>query len=574
MANFLYEPLFLKYRPQSLKDVLGQSSVKETLVKAIENQKIVHAYLLTGPRGSGKTSSARILAKSLNCSNADDQKSPTVFPCGTCESCITIANSSSVDVVEIDAASHGHVEDARKLIEKVNLASIAGKYRVYIIDEVHMLTTSAFNALLKVIEEPPEKVVFILATTEVDKVPKTIASRCQQLRFKPISSNDCMERLRYVADKEQININDAALRLIVRHADGAMRDALSLLDQIGVFTEEAQVIDEKKVLELIGSIAQEELAKILQAIAKRNLTEVLELNDELLAAGKDPVSIIQGLNSFVIETLEAKNSNALEIDLSFESFELVQIADALAELEIKLKQSNNNKNLLRAALVKLCHRQDFLVVKDLLTRIEKLENGSVAPKAASAPQPSFKPANIYTAPTPTPVAAVSLSTNTSSDQQGGFLDYLSPSSRGMYISSQASLTEVSGNSALIMIPTKFKFLKSKLEQRADELKIAIAKHHSTEISILQIEISDQVPEAMPSISSRVEAPEPKKKLNEPQRNPLEGLVCAPLGSVTETDDAVELAKLDQLPNSDDYARSRMKEIIDVAINTFGAKVLS
>ncbi len=303
MANNHYQPLFLKYRPQRLEDILGQNSVKDTLINAIKNSKIVHAYLLTGPRGSGKTSTARILAKSLNCLQPLDGLSPTVSPCGTCQSCLGIINSSSTDVVEIDAASHGGVDDARRLIEKVNLASIAGKYRIYIIDEVHMLTKEAFNALLKTIEEPPANVVFILATTEVDKVPKTIASRCQQLRFKPITINDCCERLNFVATKEQINIDDEVIRVIADHSDGAMRDALSLLDQLSVFSNKTDAVDINRVLEILGTVALKELNELVTNILKRNPQALLDQVDQLLAAGRDALLITKELTNYFLTLL-------------------------------------------------------------------------------------------------------------------------------------------------------------------------------------------------------------------------------------------------------------------------------
>jgi len=510
-----YEPLFLRYRPQSLADVLGQSSIKETLINAINNSKIVHAYLLTGPRGSGKTSTARILAKSLNCTAGLDGKSPTVEPCGKCESCVSITNSSSIDVTEIDAASHGRVEDARKLIDKVGFASVSGKYRVYIIDEVHMLTTAAFNALLKIIEEPPANVVFVLATTEVDKVPKTISSRCQQLRFKPISPLDCLERLEYVSAQESINIANEALKLIASHADGAMRDALSLLDQLSVFSEEDKTITEDKVLEIIGAIPSEDLEKLASNILSRNPNELISKLDDLLNKGKDSSSIVQELSGYFLEVLEEKNSEApkekFENILSIldnekiENFEIVQILDSLTELEIRMKQSVQNKNLLKAWLIKVCHRADILVAKDLLERIKRLEEGAPRASSTSRSEPSpqqFKPSapKIQSASPSqkspeTRVESIankpsqSEATNGASSAHSGFLDYLSPGSKGMFISSQAQLVKVDSGTAYVQMPNKFSFLKTKLEARADEFLTAISKDAGTEITSFNIELT-------------------------------------------------------------------------------------
>lgn len=514
MANNSYQPLFLKYRPQALEDILGQNSVKETLVNAIKNQKIVHAYLLTGPRGSGKTSSARILAKSLNCLEPCDKQSPTVFPCGECSNCVSIANSSSIDVIEIDAASHGHVEDARNLIEKVNLASVSGKYKVYIIDEVHMLTTSAFNALLKVIEEPPNNVVFILATTELDKVPKTISSRCQQLRFKPISINDAIARLNHVSQKENININEDAIKLIAEHSDGAMRDALSLLDQLSVFSLESKSIDKDKVYEILGTVPSQQLNILISSIVKRNQQELFDSLNSLLSAGKDPLIIVKELGNHFLLLLEAVNSsssNPIFTDLislikqeTIENFELVQIIESLAELEIRIKQTANSKNLLRAWLLKIAHRADILVVKDLMKRIEALESGSSSRgSTVAATMPKQVKTNnghysndseikmdkvIVNNIEPEPKAKT---TDTTQMVASSFMDYLSPGTRGMYVSSHAQLSSVNGNTALIYIPSKYKFLKSKLEDRREEICSAISKEQGISVSVLNIEISDE-----------------------------------------------------------------------------------
>lgn len=522
MTSSLYEPLFLKYRPQALADVMGQNSVKETLINAINNQKIVHAYLLIGPRGSGKTSTARIIAKSLNCLDPLDKQSPSTQPCGKCESCTGITNSSSMDVTEIDAASHGHVEDARKLIERVNLASVSGKYRIYIIDEVHMLTSSAFNALLKVVEEPPANVIFILATTEVDKVPKTIASRCQQLKFKPISINDAITRLKYVAEKESINIDDEALKIIAGHSDGAMRDALSLLDQLSVFSSESSIIDSKKVLEIIGAIPTNDLNEICKAILLRDAAATANKLDELLINGKDPVIISQEISNYLLGLLEAKNQNDKNERYSelinlctehlIENYELVQIVDSLNELEFRLKSTTQSKNLIKAWFIKITYRADILVVKDLLARIEKLENSTKnssptinenKPKVEQfqSPKPRINVDQVNLSPVEikTPIAKdePSITSNISS-QNTSFLDYLSPQSKGLCISSQAQLINIQNDTAYMQVPSKFKFLKTKLDSKIDEICSAISKASGQTISKIEIEVVEQLSPAAPS----------------------------------------------------------------------------
>lgn len=579
MQKSLYQPLFLKYRPQKLSDILGQDSVKETLVNAIDNEKIVHAYLLTGPRGSGKTSTARIIAKSLNCTNASDGKSPTVEPCGKCESCLSIANSSSVDVTEIDAASHGQVADARNLIERVNLASVAGKYRVYIIDEVHMLSNAAFNALLKVIEEPPKNVVFVLATTEFDKVPKTIASRCQQLRFKPITINDVLKRLDFVCQQEQINISQEALEAIARQSDGAMRDALSLLDQVGVFSTSEEKIEKNRVLDIIGSVATDDLEKLIEAILKRDLSQLLPLLESVINFGKEPLIICQELNDFVLELLSQKSfanedfaPTLMQVikDSQIEDYELVQISNSLAELEIKLKQTTQTKALLKAWLVKLAYREDIMVVKDLLLKIEDLkQNGFVKspvvttsenskrvmaiPQAPARPSPTetvqvkkFANETNVQEDVPQKVTTVASEMLTENAMASDFLDFLSPGSKGMFISSKASLTSVQAPSATITIPSKFKFLKDKLEARQEEFIAAIAKEHQVQITNLIFEISDTVKEAVASV------PKSEAVLTEPQ-------TCA-----TRSNDISEAMPLLT-------SRDKLDEVKESVINIFGGK---
>lgn len=544
MSHSNYQPLFLKYRPQSLEDILGQNSVKETLINAIKNRKIVHAYLLTGPRGSGKTSSARILAKSLNCLEPKDKQSPTVFPCGECSNCVSIANSSSIDVIEIDAASHGHVEDARNLIEKVNLASVSGKYKVYIIDEVHMLTTSAFNALLKVIEEPPANVVFILATTELDKVPKTIASRCQQLRFKPISIDDAILRLDYVSKKEAININADALKLIAEHSDGAMRDALSLLDQLSVFSEKDKAVDQGKVYEILGVVPHQQLDEVAGNILRRNQYELLESINSLLSAGKDPLIVVKELANHFLLLLESINSNSpnslFENLISIvkaeaiENFEIVQIIESISELEIKIKQTANSKNLLRAWLLKICYRADILVVKDLLKRIEALESGSTAvtkpQKVIVRDLPQAEITNTVE------LVETARSNKSTASMPSSFMDYLSPGTRGMYVSSHAQLISVNGNAALIHIPSKYKFLKSKLEDRKEEICTAITKEQGVTVTVLTVEITNEV-----SASSNMVNTEPSA-----------GTVDTPIGADS----------------------SKLDEIVSVGLSFFGGKEMN
>lgn len=281
--------LHLAYRPQILQDLVGQSMIQRTLSNSIAQQHIAPAYLFTGSRGTGKTSTARIFAKSLNCLN-DDR--PTTEPCGECQSCRSIEVSNSLDVTEIDAASHNGVDDARELTQRVNLAPVLGRYRIVIVDECHQLTTQAQNALLKCIEEPPKHVVFILCTTEAHKVLPTIASRCQRFEFRALSVKTLVKHLRWIADTEAIVIQDEALLAIARLCEGGLRDALQLLAQARLLGEDVTV---SQVIELAGGIAEADILVMLQAIAASDTFQLLQTARNLMDAGKSPKLILSSL---------------------------------------------------------------------------------------------------------------------------------------------------------------------------------------------------------------------------------------------------------------------------------------
>ncbi len=281
--------LHQKYRPQTLAELVGQPYIKTALTNAIKHLQIAPAYLLTGSRGTGKTSTARIFAKSLNCLNS---KKPTDKPCGICQSCRSIETSNSLDVSEIDAASNNGVDDARALIERCTLAPIAGRYRIFILDECHCLTGNAFNALLKCIEEPPPHVVFILCTTEQHKVLPTIISRCQVFNFRTLSIQTIVQHLRIIADAESISINEEALNAIARLSDGGLRDALQLLGQASLLDVD---ITAHHVMEIVGGVTEAELMAILQAISTNNTFNLLQVARVLVDSGKTPKLIISNL---------------------------------------------------------------------------------------------------------------------------------------------------------------------------------------------------------------------------------------------------------------------------------------
>ena len=287
-----YVALYRQWRPQDFTNLVGQDHISLTLKNAIGAGRIAHAYLFSGPRGTGKTSTAKILAKALNC-----QLGPTAEPCNECENCKKINNGSSMDVFEIDAASNRGIDEIRDLRETVKFAPVDGRYKVYIIDEVHMLTTEAFNALLKTLEEPPSHVVFILATTESHKIPATIHSRCQRYDFRRIGLPEMVARLRDVADGSGIEVEQAALELIASHADGGMRDALSILDQCAVMDEGGVTV--ANVRSMLGLVGYEWLWRLTDALAERKPQDLLVTLDELLAHGKDARQVLTELAQYL-----------------------------------------------------------------------------------------------------------------------------------------------------------------------------------------------------------------------------------------------------------------------------------
>lgn len=416
-----YQPLYLKYRPQSLADLVGQKSVAQTLTNAIEHNRISHAYLFTGPRGTGKTSSARILAKSLNC-----EAGPTAAPCLVCSSCLEIKAGNSPSVFELDAASNNSVDDARSLIERAPLVAQGGRYKLYIIDECHMLTKEAFNALLKTIEEPPPMVVFILATTEEHKVPPTIISRCQRLMFKLVNQKELTAHLRHISTLEEINILDEALDLIARRSGGGLRDALGLLDQASLLSTKEKAVGVNDLLILLGAVHEDVLLQISEAVQNRDGQAVLSAANTLLMEGREPAVLVLELAkhflnlmkaSYVNETgtLTADNLASLVLGSpsylqaivgqakNFDRAELALMVEYLDKLEQTCRRSSQPVLSVEMGLLALCHRHDMTFVRDLDARVKTLENVMAddiargpAQSAGSKPQaapPQSRPAS-------------------------------------------------------------------------------------------------------------------------------------------------------------------------------------
>ena len=297
-----YEPLHHKYRPQTFAQLVGQDAIAATLANALRQNRIAPAYLFCGPRGTGKTSSARILAKSLNCFR-DNQ--PTPEPCGVCEVCQSITKGSALDIVEIDAASNTGVDNIRELIERAQFAPVQCRYKVYVVDECHMLSTAAFNALLKTLEEPPERVVFVLATTDPQRVLPTIISRCQRFDFRRIPLEEMVAHLQDIAAKESIDITEGAVRLTAQISQGGMRDAESLLDQLSLLGEQVTI---ERVWDLVGAVPERDLLTLTKAIAQDDGAAVLDQARHLMDRGREPLIVLQTLAGFYRDLLIAKTA--------------------------------------------------------------------------------------------------------------------------------------------------------------------------------------------------------------------------------------------------------------------------
>ena len=339
-----YEPLHHKYRPTSFDELVGQDPIKSTLKQALISDRIAPAYIFSGPRGTGKTSSARIFAKSLNCLKSEKA---TTVPCGQCELCKGISSGNALDVIEIDAASNTGVENIRELIERSRFAPAKARWKVYVIDECHMLSTAAFNALLKTLEEPPRQVVFILATTDPQRVLPTILSRCMRFDFRRIALHDLKSHLISIAKKEKIQINEEAISLIAKHSQGGLRDAESLLDQASLLPPP---ITQLNIINLIGAIPEEELIRLAKSLITKDPNSILNVCNSLINKGKEPIAILQGIASILRDLVVTKVTNKPTnlCNISQENSEnLNDLAtsihlDQILNLQAKLKGSESN----------------------------------------------------------------------------------------------------------------------------------------------------------------------------------------------------------------------------------------
>lgn len=414
----MYQALYRKWRPRTFDDVVGQDHITETLKRQVASGRLSHAYLFTGTRGTGKTTCAKILSRAVNCQNPVDGN-----PCNQCPACLGIENGSILDVLELDAASNNGVDQVRALRDEAVYTPAAVRKRVYIVDEVHMLSTPAFNALLKILEEPPEHLMFILATTELHKVPATIKSRCQQFSFKRILPGQIAQRLGYVAGQEGIDLTGEGAALLARLADGGMRDALSLLDQCA---GGGQRVDEQEILDTLGLAGNLETAKLMGLIAARDTAGALETLGRLYGNGKDVSSVLEELSSLARDLLLRKTApqggaalltggydgNTMRsLGEQFTAPRLLQILKLLQSTLPELARSSSRRTDAELCLIRLCDERLDDSAAGLAARVARLEellNGGAvistvtpAPPAAPVPQPA---APVQPAPAPTPAA--------------------------------------------------------------------------------------------------------------------------------------------------------------------------
>ncbi len=485
-----YMALYRKFRPTVFSEVKGQDAIVTTLKNQIKSGRIGHAYLFCGTRGTGKTTVAKILARAVNCENPQDGE-----PCGECPVCKGIASGSLMNVIEIDAASNSNVDNVRQIVDEVSYCPTMGKYKVYILDEVHMLTTQAFNALLKTLEEPPSYVIFILATTESHKIPITIHSRCQRYDFKRISLETIADRLRELTAKEGASVEDDALNFIAKEADGSMRDALSLLDQCLAF-HYGETLTYEKALDVLGAVDDGVLTEMLKCIVAGDTAHALDLVDEVSVQGRDFNQFTGDFMWYLRNIMLVKSSDisAQTLEISEESLgRLKEIAKAvelptvmwyigeLSKLSADMKYSDQKRILLEIAIIKMCKPQIQTNTDSLRERIRILEKKSegvqFVPMSNAGPTaagPVIKPRPVREKALPEDVKKVL-------ESWEAICETLEPSVRSFL--SQCKMS-ISDDDVLLIVPTEtLAELYLKKEGMMDSLRSAISEQVGKEVPI-------------------------------------------------------------------------------------------
>lgn len=538
-----YEPLHHKYRPQTFADLVGQEAIATTLSNAMKTQRIAPAYLLTGARGTGKTSTARIMAKSLNCLSFD---APTATPCGKCELCVGITRGNALDITEIDAASNTGVDNIRDLIERSQFAPVQARYKVYAIDECHMLSTAAFNALLKTLEEPPDRVVFILATTDPQRVLPTIISRCQRFDFRRIPLEPMVKHLTKIAEIEKININPEALLLVAQMSQGGLRDAESLLDQLSLHEGEIQ---NETIWDLVGSVPERDLLAVLEAIATRDSVAVIEKIRQIMDRGREPLTVLQSLAGFYRDLLIAKTAGdrsdlvaltsgtwtslkQIAQDFNLESILLGQ--QHLRSAEVQIKNTTQPRLWLEVTLIGLFNQSSNVAPQIPITQISNISPptsinqvpispvpsqissnftsiSNTSPQPSVTQVPSFNPPS-QTIPSQNSNTSIPIAIPTSTNESQIFsyqnlneawqqlVKYLSPPSKAVFVN-KATFIEI--NDDHVVIGLKDKGLREIAIKKRDELEKCCSQIFNRNVKVQFRFISpDQV--STPSVIS--EAP--------------------------------------------------------------------
>lgn len=590
-------PLYRKYRPQQLEEVVGQEHIKKALTNAITTNKISHAYLFTGPRGTGKTSTARIFAKSLNC-----VEGPTVHPCGKCGNCIDITNSTPMDVIEIDAASNRSVEDAQHILERVMYAPVNSRYKIYIIDEVHMLSTTAFNALLKTLEEPPKNVIFILATTEVHKVLDTIKSRCQRYDFRRITTDDIVNHLRMISTKEGINITDDALISIAKNSAGGMRDSIALLEQLSVLGGE---ITTAEIDNLLGRLSFDLLNEFSQKIVESKPNEAIEILEKVYNSGNEPVQILTNLldyfrNLLVVKTcskeiaIELSQLNDLQIEAlskqsaPLDAHQIVFLVNKCSEYIKELKTTNNPKLWLEVGVIDLANLTQNTTLEQLQERITRLESGAPVQVQQAAPAPARpvapaapKPAPQAAAPakeqkvveefSPMPKPAPSTPAgNDLASLWGQLLECVSSAPTRALLKQWSNPVEISADGVILSVKNEI-FLK----QFTDGAKREVLQNAINTMFGKEVELTVRLPKAgEPAVSPRLSSAAPTApaapEKEQPKPAPLKE-ETPPIEEESIEDDEKEVSLTSYNAHSEDYYMH--SDTVNLALQVFDGKII-
>lgn len=489
-----YTALYRKFRPTDFHDVKGQDHIVTTLKNQIKSGRIGHAYLFCGTRGTGKTTIAKILGKAVNCEHPVDGN-----PCNECETCRSIQNGTSMNVIEIDAASNNGVDNIREIVEEVRYSPTEGRYKVYIIDEVHMLSTGAFNALLKTLEEPPSYVIFILATTEAQKIPITILSRCQRYDFKRITIDTISDRLKELLQAEAVEAEEKAIRYIARMGDGSLRDALSLLDQCIAFYY-GQTLTYDKVLEVLGAVDIEVFARLLTAISKNDVSQCMGILEELIVSGREltqfAVDFTWYLRNLLLVKTSEDASEAVEVSTEnlalleeqareWNTDTLIRFIRIFSDLSNQIRYASQKRVIVEVALIKLCRPQMEKSYEDILERIRqleaKLENGVTITAAAAGSEVPKETIKTEVKPAELPKAV-------SEDLK------LVAKNWSNIIASTSGITKVSltnarpsignNNALLLVFADEWDMEALKKEAHMQELKSAIARFVPKDVEVL------------------------------------------------------------------------------------------